>query len=306
MLGGFAAPAIATREMSRVAAAATMGRPTTDLGGHMSEPAAIGEHYDKRSPIGDELRDGQLHMWYWYDRDDDASLTEAVHRMTRKVTDTLGLRAGEHVLDAGCGPGETAVHLANRFGVLVTGITVSRYEVDRARQRAHAAGVGDVAKFEYDDFMELSYPDATFDAVLALESLQNAPDIDQVLAELYRVLRPGGRISFSDFSLANQGDPARVATFMDTLKLPRLPTLAQWLEHTRAAGFEVEEHTECGPRVFGRKAKYLEAALRVQGDVAAKFGDEALAEFARLHHGFFVPRKDQIGYVIVSARKPGR
>ena len=77
----------------------------------------IGKHYDERSPIGDELRNGQIHMWYWYDRSDDAPLTEAVHRMSRKVTDTLGLRAGERVLDAGCGPGETAVYLATEFGV---------------------------------------------------------------------------------------------------------------------------------------------------------------------------------------------
>jgi ubiquinone/menaquinone biosynthesis C-methylase UbiE len=273
----------------------------------MSETADIGEHYDKRSPIGDELRDGQLHMWYWYDREDEASLTEAVHRMTRKVTDTLGLRAGERVLDAGCGPGETAIYLAQRFEARVTGITVSRFEIDRATQRAAAGGVGDSVTFEYGDFMALSYPDATFDAVLALESLQNAPDLDTVLAELYRVLRPGGRISFSDFGLATtQGDPARVATFMETLKLPRLPTLPQWLDHTRAAGFEIEEHTECGPRVFGRKAKYLEAALRVKDEVTAKFGTEAVDEFSRLHHGFFAPRKDQIGYVIVSARKPRR
>jgi hypothetical protein len=43
-----------------------------------SEPAGaadIGRHYDERSPIEDEMRDGLLHMWYWYDRDDDASLT---------------------------------------------------------------------------------------------------------------------------------------------------------------------------------------------------------------------------------------
>jgi cyclopropane fatty-acyl-phospholipid synthase-like methyltransferase len=40
-----------------------------------------------------------------------------VARISRKVTDTLGLRAGEHVLDAGCGPGETAVYLAREFGV---------------------------------------------------------------------------------------------------------------------------------------------------------------------------------------------
>jgi ubiquinone/menaquinone biosynthesis C-methylase UbiE len=272
----------------------------------MSETAAIGEHYDKRSPIGDELRDGQLHMWYWYGREDQASLAEAVHRMTRKVTDTLGLRAGEHVLDAGCGPGETAIHLARRFGARVTGITVSRYEIERAEQRALAGGVGDAVRFEYGDFMALTYPDAVFDAVLALESLQNAPDLDRVLAELYRVLRPGGRISFSDFSLAAEGDPARVAVFMDTLKLPRLPTLPQWLAHARAAGFEIEEYTECGPRVFGRKAKYLEAALRMRDEVTAKFGADAVEEFSRLHHGFFRPRKDQIGYVIVSARKPHR
>jgi ubiquinone/menaquinone biosynthesis C-methylase UbiE len=272
----------------------------------MSEPAAIGEHYDKRSPIGDELRDGQLHMWYWYDREDEASLPEAVHRMTRKVTDTLGLREGEHVLDAGCGPGETAILMAKRFGARVTGITVSHFEIERARQRALASGVAGEVGFEYGDFMALSYPDHTFDAVLALESLQNAPNLDTVLAELYRVLRPGGRISFSDFSLAAEGDPARVATFMDTLKLPRLPTLPQWLEHAQAAGFEIEEHTECGQRVFGRKAKYLEAALRMRDEVTTKFGADAVDEFSRLHHGFFAPRKDQIGYVIVSARKPRR
>jgi ubiquinone/menaquinone biosynthesis C-methylase UbiE len=279
---------------------------TVYSGGYMSEPADIGEHYDKRSPIGDELRDGQLHMWYWYDRDDEASLTEAVHRMTRKVTDTLGLRPGEHVLDAGCGPGETAIYLATRFGVKVTGITVSRFEIDRATERAAAAGAGDAVTYEYGDFMGLSYPDNTFDAVLALESLQNAPELEQVMAELYRVLRPGGRISFSDFSLGAQGDPKRVATFMETLKLPRLPELSRWLEYTRAAGFEIEEHTECGARVFGRKAKYLKAAMRVKDGVTAKFGADAVDEFSRLHHGFFAPRKDQIGYVIVSARKPYR
>jgi ubiquinone/menaquinone biosynthesis C-methylase UbiE len=270
------------------------------------DAADIGQHYDERSPIGDELRDGQLHMWYWYDREDDASLPEAVHRTTVKVTDTLGLRPGEHVLDAGCGPGESAIYLARRFGVRVTGITVSQFEVARATERARDSGGSGRASFELGDFMALSYPDNSFDAVLALESLQNAPELDQVLAELYRVLRPGGRISFSDFSLESSSDPDRVAKFMDTLKLVRLPTLAEWLEYTRAAGFQIEEYTQCGPRVFGKKAKYVQAAMDRRDAAAAKFGEDAVNEFSRLHHGFFAPRKDQIGYVIVSARKPYR
>ncbi|OKK14273.1 hypothetical protein AMK16_30980 [Streptomyces sp. CB00455] len=266
--------------------------------------AEIGRHYDERTPIGEEFREGQLHMWYWYDREDEATLPQAVHRVTRKVTDTLGLRPGEHVLDAGCGPGETALFLARQHGVKVTGVTVSGFELARARGRAEDAGLSDLVDFRYGDFMDLPFPDGSFDAVLALESLQNAPDLGQVLRELYRVLRPGGRIAFSDFSLGEPGEPERVEQFMTTLKLPVLPTLEEWLGHVRGAGFAVEEFTQCGPRVFGMKGKYLHAAMGQRDQVAGKFGEERLAEFSRVHRGFFVPRKDQIGYAIVCARKP--
>lgn len=273
----------------------------------MAEPldaGVVGRHYDERTPIADELRDGQLHMWYFYDRADDATLVEAVHRITTKVTDTLGLRPGEQVLDAGCGPGETAVHLARTRQVRVTGVTVSDVEIATAQARARAAGVEDLATFQYGDYTQLPFADATFDAVLALESLQNAVELPVVLAEFYRVLKPGGRLSFSDFSLENEHPAERIATFRSTLKLPNLPRHAEWLELTHAAGFTVEEHTQCGPRVFGMKAKYLEAAMARRDDVAGKFGDAAVSEHSRLHRGFFAPRTDQVGYVIVAARKP--
>ncbi|MGH3864307.1 class I SAM-dependent methyltransferase [Actinokineospora sp.] len=267
------------------------------------DSADIGRHYDERAPIEDEIREGQLHMWYWYDREDDAPLTEALHRISQKVTATLGLRPGEHVLDAGCGPGETAIFVNKEFGARVTGVTVSGFEVAKANERAAAAGVADAVRFEYGDFMSLSYPDNTFDAILALESLQNAPDLEVVLREFHRVLRPGGRVTFSDFSLRSHDDPERLAKFMTTLKLGTLPTLDEWLALTTAAGFAVEEYTQCGPRVFGMKTKYLEAAMTRRTEVAAKFGEGAITEFSKKNTGFYAPRKDQIGYVIVSARK---
>ncbi len=267
-------------------------------------PAVIGRHYDERSPIGDQLRDGQLHMWYWYGEEDPTPLPEAVTRISRKVTGTLGLLPGEHVLDAGCGPGETAVRLAADQGVEVTGITLSEYEIARATERARAAGVADRARFRYGDFTALDFPDDSFDAVLALESLQNAPDIGAVLLELRRVLRPGGRIAVSDFSLESAAEPGRIATFMATLKLGALPTQAEWLDLVRGAGLVVEEYTQCGPRVFGMKAKYLREAVHRREEIAGTFGAEALGAYARDHQGFFVPRKDQIGYLILAARKP--
>ncbi|GAA4422407.1 SAM-dependent methyltransferase [Actinokineospora soli] len=264
----------------------------------------IGRHYDERSPIEDEIRDGQIHMWYWYDRDDDAPLSEALHRITRKVTDTLGLRAGERVLDAGCGTGETAAYLARTHGVSVTGVTISAFEAGKAAERAAAAGVAERTAFDLGDFHALPYADGSFDAVLALESLQNANDLPQVLGEFFRVLRPGGRLTFSDLCLGAPGDPARLAKFVEALKLPALPPLSGWLDLVRGAGFAVEEYTECGPRVFGMKAKFLAAAMARRDEVAAKVGEAALSEFSRKNMGFFAPRKDQVGYAIVSARKP--
>ena len=210
------------------------GRSTLD-----ADADAIGRHYDERSPIGDELRNGQIHMWYWYDDDDDAPLTEAVHRIGRKVTDTLGLRPGEHLLDAGCGPGETSVRLAAERGIRVTGLTLSRFEVESATRRAHAAGVSDRATFRVADYTGTPFADGTFDAVLALESLQNVADPGQAFREFFRILRPGGRVSFSDFSLESAAEPERVAKFMDTLRLTTLPTLGEWLDHARGAGFVV-------------------------------------------------------------------
>jgi ubiquinone/menaquinone biosynthesis C-methylase UbiE len=267
-------------------------------------PAVIGRHYDERSPIGDELRDGQLHMWYWYGDDDPTPLNEAVTRISRKVTGTLGLRPGERVLDAGCGPGETAVRLAADHGVDVTGITLSEFEIARATERARTADVAGRARFRYGDFASLDFPDNSFDAVLALESLQNAHDIGAVLVELRRVLRPGGRIVVSDFSLESAAEPERIATFMSTLKLGVLPTLEEWIGLVRGAGLLLEEFTQCGPRVFGMKAKYLREAVHRRDEIENKFGAEALGAYARDHQGFFVPRKDQVGYVILTARKP--
>jgi ubiquinone/menaquinone biosynthesis C-methylase UbiE len=264
----------------------------------------IGLHYDERSPIEDVIRDGQIHMWYWYDRDDDAPLGEALDRITRKVTDTLGLRPGERVLDLGCGTGATAVHLASAKGVRVTGVTISAVEARRAAERAAAAGVGRTVDFAQGDYHALDLPDGGFDAVLALESLQNSTDLPRALAECYRMLRPGGRLTIADLCLGEPGDPSRLAAFMSALKLAELPSLSDWLALVRDAGLQVEEYTECGPRVYGMKNRFLSAAMTRRTELAERFGESALAEFSRRNLGFFVPRKDQIGYAIVAARKP--
>ncbi|WP_165969075.1 methyltransferase domain-containing protein [Actinomadura sp. KC06] len=268
------------------------------------DPVEIGKTYDENAAIRDGFGYGHLHMWYWYDDEDEAPLEEAVHRITRKVVDTLGVRPGEHVLDAGCGQGEPARYLAREFGARVTGVSVSAAEIDDAIRRTKGTDLADRVRFEYGDYTDLPYPDGTFDAVLVIEALMYSPDLDRALRELFRVLRPGGRISFSDFSLMPTADPKRIEKFMSTVKMNVLPSLPEWLDRVQDAGFGVEEHTQCGPRVYGKKSKYLKAAMARRDEISTAVGDSTMSEFSRSLQGFYAPRKDDIGYVIISARKP--
>ncbi len=196
-------------------------------------PTDIGDMYDEHSRIAAAFRDGQSHIAYWYDDEDPVPLSEAAHRLTTRVTDTLGLRGGETVLDAGCGPGETSVYLATRWGARVTGVSISAFEVEDGRRRAAAEGVSegvsDLARFQHGDYSRLPFADGTFDAVLAMEWLLFAPDLPQVLGELYRVLRPGGKLAISDISLESTAEPERVERFAAAVKLNVLMPLPKWL-----------------------------------------------------------------------------
>ncbi|MGW4065080.1 methyltransferase domain-containing protein [Amycolatopsis sp. NPDC004747] len=267
-------------------------------------PIDVGRSYDESSPISNTLNDGQVHMSYWYGEQDDTPLAEAAQRITRKVGATLGLRPGERLLDAGCGLGAPAILLAQETGAHVTGITVSGYEVAEGNRKIEAAGVGDRVRVELGDYSALSYPDGSFDAVLAIESLQCAPDLGKVLTELFRVLRPGGRISVADYTLEGAMDEGSAAEFAATIHINRPPRLAEWIDALTAAGFGVGEYTQCGPRVFGMPSKYLDSAEQARDRLAAKFGADIVPGLKEGLGYFLAPGPERIGYAIVSAHKP--
>ena len=114
--------------------------------------------------------------------------------------DELGLRAGEHLLDLGCGFGRHAYE-AMRRGASVVACDLGLAEL----RQVHAVYAGMVEAQELPDGVScqsvngdatrLPFPDASFDRVLASEVLEHIPDDAAAFAELARVLRPGGTLA---------------------------------------------------------------------------------------------------------------
>lgn len=105
-----------------------------------------------------------------------------------------GLRGGETLLDVACGTGVVAVTAA-RAGATVSGLDLSPVLLEDARR--NAAVIGAAVEFREGDVEALPYADASFDVVVSQFGHMFAPRPGVAIAEMLRVLKPGGRIAFS-------------------------------------------------------------------------------------------------------------
>jgi demethylmenaquinone methyltransferase/2-methoxy-6-polyprenyl-1,4-benzoquinol methylase len=115
----------------------------------------------------------------------------------RALVDALPGIPSPVCVDLACGTGDVAFLLAGRYprGV-VTGVDLSAPMLAIARERSRFTNV----RFERGDLCELPFPDGSADIVTGSYALRNAPDLRTAIAEVHRVLAPGGVAAFLDFS----------------------------------------------------------------------------------------------------------
>jgi SAM-dependent methyltransferase len=137
-----------------------------------------------------ELKKRQREMW--------ASFTPTAMFTTPgagKLVKFAGIQAGESVLDVGTGTGVVAVTAA-RIGAHVTGLDLTPELLEEARVNARIAGTESIVWTE-GDAEHLPYPDGSFDVVVSQFGHMFAPRPDVAMAEIRRVLKPGGRVAFA-------------------------------------------------------------------------------------------------------------
>ena len=125
-------------------------------------------------------------------------------RWKDRLARTVAPRPGERALDLACGTGDIAFRLAAP-GARVCGLDITPRMLQLARRKPAAAD----CTWAAGDMTALPFADATFDIVTTGYGLRNVPDLDAAVAEIVRVLRPGGRFASLDF---NRPDSAVVRT----------------------------------------------------------------------------------------------
>jgi SAM-dependent methyltransferase len=119
------------------------------------------------------------------------------------------LEAGEVVLDVGSGAGVDTIMAAKRIGP--TGRAIGLDLLDemcrRARKHAEEAGVAGWTEFKVGEMEAIPLPDASVDVVISNGVINLSPRKKRVLSEIYRVLRPGGRMCVADLTVDDELPP---------------------------------------------------------------------------------------------------
>ena len=165
----------------------------------MSSPALnerISSFYDESSPIWlDTWGEHMHHGYYGPDGKERKSRQQAQRDLISETLRFADLPSDPgRILDAGCGVGGSARHLALRYGADVLGLTLSEVQVQRGREINRLTGLDDRVELRRADLTQHIDPNG-FDLVWSLESAEHVADKPAMLRSFYDLLRPGGTLA---------------------------------------------------------------------------------------------------------------
>jgi len=253
---------------------------------------AIAHHYD----VGNEfyelvLGPSMTYSCAYYDQEHSPAsgpalgLEEAQQAKCDLVARKLGLKPGMRVLDVGCGWGAFVCNAVRNYGVEAVGITLSNEQAAYARWRADDEGLGDRVEIRIQDYRDVR--DGPFDAIASIGMSEHVGQamLPTYCAELFALLRPGGRLLNHAIS-RRPGSPVGFSrtSFIDRYVFPdgELQPMSVMVEELEEAGFEVRD-VESLREHYALTLRAWVANLEANWDKAVQLSSPGRARVWRLY-----------------------
>ncbi|MEX0810887.1 MAG: class I SAM-dependent methyltransferase [Chitinophagales bacterium] len=214
--------------------------------------------YDKRSKAAQKVTDnfytlitkfyerGWGQSFHFAPRQKGEDFQASILRHEHHLSDQLKLGPKDKVLDVGCGIMGPARNIAKYSGANITGLTINQHQVNRCKELNAASEAKDLLQVQQGDFMDIPFPDNSFDKMYAIEALCHAPSILGVYQQISQKLKPAGTACFYQWALTDKYDPSNAehVKAKEMIEygngITRLSTIQEINQAIDDAGFEKE------------------------------------------------------------------
>lgn len=220
-----------------------------------------------------------FHVWGGEDihvglyNSDDEPIRDASRRTVERMVERLSpLDASKRVLDIGAGYGGSMRYIAKHYGCQCVALNLSEVENERDRQMNAEQGLDQLIDVVDASFEQLDYPDNSFDVVWSQDAILHSGKRDQVLAEVARVLKPGGEFVMTDPMAADDCPEGVLDPILARIHLESLGTPGFYIRTAKQLGLEdggFEDHSHQLTRHYGRVRQELQRlAPELKGKVS--------------------------------------
>jgi ubiquinone/menaquinone biosynthesis C-methylase UbiE len=156
-------------------------------------------------------------------------------QLTKEIFQAEKITSTTHILDVGCGTGQTAAYLAAQYGAIVTGIDIHPVMVEKAKTRMATYHLP--VEIIQGSIENSPFQDETFDLVIS-ESVLSFVNKPRSLTEIFRLLKNGGRFIANELTLSQHLNPSNEKEITHFYGLDFLPLERDWITLLQQAGFK--------------------------------------------------------------------
>jgi len=253
-----------------------------------------------------------FHLGYFKDKN--TSLVEATNNLIDELAEMGDIKAESEVLDVGCGIGEPAFYLHEKFHCSIIGITISDEGVKIAEEKSASRGYSQKVRFQLTDILNNEFSGGGFDIVWIMESSHLMEDKEKLFRESFRLLKEKGTLLICDMILKREltvpelvNNSRKIAVMERVFGKAKTETLEFYQGQLKEAGFSEIVTRDVSQNALPTIDYWKRNIINNQEKVLNNFSRERIDEFllaCDIIKDFY--KEGILGYGLVKAVKDNR